>query len=672
MRSYITLPNWKHLESNRLYGALKILLPILLIVLGNFYVYHNIAHKHEQSFFYQNEFAPAVMFACGHEFANPKEIPSSLNSFLENKALSFDCSNIAQEKTAPLNHFQAMGRYMILSAGIIWKIMGVNWDNLIPLFLVLYSISLLVTYFIFRLGMNPVLSFLLSLFVAFSSMQIYYVIQLRDYSVAPFLLSTLFIAGKLLISSPGKKTLFLYCCGAGALLGLGLGFRIDLLVMLPFFLITILFFVKVEKYAILNKLIACAFFLISLFIAGFPILYTLHNHSGGNLAHVIILGLADSFTSGLGLGQPETYSVIPAYRDLISYTVVNSFSQRVYGVEQLILPTTKEYTHYSSLFLLNYLSTFPADFLVRIYASIFQVPLIFIHGFLQKIANYIPLRNVVAMLPFVTTVIMAFFQIRLALFVLFTLLYVGAYPVLQFDVRHYFYLEFVGLWFVGFLGQQILFLIKNKDNVLFLKEIKSRLLSHWKMISTITVVGFIILSAPVMLLRIYQTSHLHQLFNSYLDANAEPINSVLDKETEQFIIKLPINNFPKTTYVKATYLKIQTTEKCPLNQITLKPHYLEAPPVFWEAPQEFTIATAQATTFILPIYNFHNATGHDILDEVFLPSYWIDSLAYSMKDSGCIQDIAYLKDTKNLPLLLTLKLHSGWESTRLYQSFQRV
>lgn len=74
------------------------------------------------------------MFACGYEFANPKDITPSLRSFLENKTTTFDCSNIAQEKTMPLNHFQDMEHYMILSAGVIWRIMGVGWDNLIPLF----------------------------------------------------------------------------------------------------------------------------------------------------------------------------------------------------------------------------------------------------------------------------------------------------------------------------------------------------------------------------------------------------------------------------------------------------------------------------------------------------------------------------------------------------------
>src|SRR5437868_2083505 len=42
-------------------------------------------------------------------------------------------------------------------------------------------------------------------------------------------------------------------------------------------------------------------------------------------------------------------------------------------------------------------------------------------------------------------------SMRLGLFALFFLFYVGGYPMLQFDVRHYFHLEFIAWWSIGFL-----------------------------------------------------------------------------------------------------------------------------------------------------------------------------------------------------------------------------
>lgn len=651
----------------------KIILPLLLLLVGNFYTYYSITHKNYPSLFYQNEFAPAVMFACGNEFANSVSVNSSLQSFLDNKTSSFECKNLAPVHATALNYFQSLERYMILSAGILWKILGVDWNHVIPLFLILYSMSLLATYSIFRLGMNPFLSFFFSLFIAFSFLQMYYVTQLRDYSVAPFLLGVVWILGKLVLTPPNRKQLLQFSILSGLYLGLGLGFRIDLLVILPFFLITVLFFIKGGKKAFQNKLAAIILFLIGFFTAGFPVLYALHHHGGGDLAHIIILGLADSFTPNLGLGQPEAYSVIPAYRDLIPFTAVNSFSQRIYGIEGLIPTATKNYSYYSTLFLLNYLSTFPADFLVRIYASLLQVPLIFIHGFWYHVFNSIPLRNIIAILPFVVAATIAFFQLRKALFLLFALLYLGTYPVLQFDPRHYFYLEFVGLWFIGFLCQQCIFLVRNKSNRALFAEIKSKVLSRWKTISVTAVMSFALLSILIISLRFYQENHLNKLFNHYLDAKTQTINPILNEKEKQYTIKLPLkNNDLKSSYLDTVYLKIQSKEKCPLNQISLKLHYLEKPLVFGNTDDTLTIPTDKATTYFLPIYNFHNGSGNDILDEAFLPSYWVDSLEYSSTDAHCIQEVAYLKDIKNIPLLLTLKLQTGWEKTKLYQYFQKI
>lgn len=651
----------------------KIVLPILLILFGNFYTYYSITHNNYPSFFYQNEFAPAVMFACGNEFANPASINNSLKAFLDNKTNTFDCRNFPQTHPTPLNYFQSLERYMILIAGILWKILGVNWDYLIPLFLILYSISLLATYSIFRLGMNQFLSFFFSLFVATSFLQMYFVTHLRDYSVAPFLLVVVWILGKLVIAPPNRKNLLLFSILSGICLGLGLGFRIDLLVMLPFFLITMLFFVKVDKNTFQNKLAAIVLLLIAFFSAGFPVLYALHQHGGGDLAHIIILGLADSFTPNLGLGQPETYSVIPAYRDLIPFTAVNSFSQRIYGIEGLIPTATKNYSYYSTLFLLHYLTTFPADFLVRIYASILQVPVIFIHGLWQHIFNYALLRNIIAILPFAVTAIIACFQLRKALFLIFALLYLGTYPVLQFDPRHYFYLEFVGLWFIGFLCQQCIFLIQNKSNKVLFEELKAKIRARWKVILLTLTMSFTILGISMVSLRSYQENNLNKLFNNYLEARTETINPILNEDNKNYTIKLPLKNKDlQSSYLDTLYLKITSKTKCPLSQISFKLHYLEKPPILGNTEETLTLPSEHSTIYFLPIYNFHNGAGRDILDEAFLPSYWIDSLEYSSTDAQCIKDITYVKDIKNIPLLLTLKLQPGWEKTKLYQYFQRI
>jgi hypothetical protein len=644
----------------------NLLLSCLLLLLGNLHAYHFIINKPYSPFFYQNEFAPAVMFACGHGFANPADNNIPLKDFLDKKTTIFECKNIPTVKLKPLNYFQSLEHFMILSAGLVWKFIGISWDNLIPLYLILYSLGLLSIYFIFRLGMNAYLAFLCSVFIAFSPLQMNYIMHLRDYSVAPFLLGFLCMVGQLVVSPLSKKKLFLFSSLAGIFLGLGLGFRVDLLILLPFYLVTLIFFIKIDKNFIKNKSIAAILFLLSVLIMGFPILSSMHGHGGGDLAHIIILGLADSFTSRLGLTQPETYSLIPAYRDLIPYTAVNSFSQRMYGVENLIPTATKNYSYYSSLFLLNYLITFPADFLVRIFASVLQAPLIFVHGCLQRIVTAFHLKNILLILPFLATTLVAFFQLRLALFLLFSLLYLGAYPVLQFDLRHYFYLEFIGLWFIGLLTQQVIFSIKNNYNVFFL-----RVKRQWKITFIIVAACFATVYTAVVLMRHYQTHHLTQLYKRYLTAETTVIKPIL-KEERKLVIKLPTTTYDQhVSSLDTVYLKITTQKKCPLEQISLQFHYQEEPPLYWEAPKILTLSTNKPMSYLLPIYNYHNVR-EQVLDEAFLPSYWIDYIEYSQPEAACIKSFAYFKKMNNIPLLLTLKLYDGWENSKLYQYFQKA
>lgn len=663
--------NPSRVVSKKRHCVKNIFLPILLLVIGNLYTYHSIITNHYPSFFYQNEFSPAVMFACDAGFANPGKENIALKEFLDNKTTSFTCDNVVKNSLAPLNNFQKFERYLLLSAGFTWKIFGIAWDNLIPLFLLLYSISLLAIYYIFRLGMNRFFSFIFSLFLATSSLQLFYVTQLRDYSVAPFLLMLLLIAGKLVVSSPGRKCLFLLSLLGGGILGIGLGFRVDLLILIPFFLITLIFFVKTDKRPIQNKLFAILFFLTGFLIAGFPILNAMHALGGGDLAHVIILGLADPFTTSLGLAQPETYSIIPAYRDLIPYTVVNSFAQRVYGVEKLFPTATATYSHYGNLFLLKYIATFPADFLIRMYASIIQVPLIVAHGDIHNVSPYFPLKYILLLIPVIATFFVAIFQLRTALFLLFSLIYLGAYPVLQFDPRHYFYLEFIGWLFIGILSQQIMSLIINRNNAEFFENIKMQWTLRAKMIFLIILVCGTILSVALIASRYYQSNNLSKLFGDYLGAQAATVSPVLNEKSDKFVVKLPSKKHPpQTSYLETIYLKIETRENCLLNNISLHLHYLEEPPAFWEAPKVLTVPTANQTTLFLPIYNYHNGAGKTVIDETYLPSYRVGHLEYTLQDASCIQSIAYVKETEAMPLLLALTLQTGWENTKRYQFLQ--
>ncbi|MCX7116608.1 MAG: hypothetical protein NTW94_01615 [Legionellales bacterium] len=59
----------------------ELLCLVFLLLIGNLYT-HDFMVKHPQSsVFYQNEFAPSVMLACGYDFANPAVKTTQLDGF---------------------------------------------------------------------------------------------------------------------------------------------------------------------------------------------------------------------------------------------------------------------------------------------------------------------------------------------------------------------------------------------------------------------------------------------------------------------------------------------------------------------------------------------------------------------------------------------------------------
>lgn len=636
---------------------------ILLLCIANFYAYTQLVKNQDYFAFYQTEFAPAVMYACGYGFSNPV-YEQHIDAFLNKKTNTVSCEDIQYQPIKPLSAFQSAEYYFILSAGVIWNLFGIGWDRLIPLFLILYSGSVAATYCIFRLAMRRSISFLLSLIIATSSLQMSYLLKLRDYSVAPFLLWTIWISAQLVIANPNLKKRVLLCAGAGLITGVGLGFRTDLLVLIPYFILMFLLFVKKGSSFFLSKIVPLLIFLISFLIVSYPILHKTLEF-GSNLPHVIILGLANEFTQYLALQQSKIYSLIPAYMDVIAYSVINSFAERAYGLSNLLLSPSKEYDHYGSLYLLNYGYYFPADFLIRIYASIYQVLIIPFQGYSGTFFSYF--KKISILFPFFSLTIIAFYQLRWALLILFSVTYLCSYPVLQFGARHYFYLDFIGLWFLGFLGEYSVSFFYKENKSAYIQYGKSLIQSHWKIVFATAVLcsttGYGLLIAA----RIYQNNVLTQLFNQYAHLPSQTLLERNSLNKNEMSIPLP-TKIPDSTHMslETFFIKI-TTENCLASEIRFQLNFWKEPDLSWNISREIQIP-GNSGVYFFPIYNFYNP-GPTVISECSLPSYWINSIHYSSKDNSCLKEFSIVNTENKLPLLFNLNLESGWENNKLYQSF---
>ena len=87
--------------------------------------------------------------------------------------------------------------------------------------------------------------------------------QLRDYAKGPFLLAVMLIMGLLVVGPAGRRRAIALSAPAGAVIGLGLGFRTDLMVAVLPPLLTVALLMP-AKVAVRTRVLAIAAFPASL------------------------------------------------------------------------------------------------------------------------------------------------------------------------------------------------------------------------------------------------------------------------------------------------------------------------------------------------------------------------------------------------------------------------
>src|SRR5207249_11217810 len=190
--------------------------------------------------FYQDQFTPAVMSACGRGYVALTEAgtPPSLQAFLDRRADRFSCTDLPpQLSTAPLSTMQSAFKFLMVSASLVWRVHGVAWNAIDTLLSALFAASLAAGYIALRLVAGPVLSIIGVLLWLGSPMHLGNLPHLRDYSKTPFFVVTL-IAMAIVVRERRLSRLVLAGALFGLAQGIGFGMRTDaILNFAPFLLV---------------------------------------------------------------------------------------------------------------------------------------------------------------------------------------------------------------------------------------------------------------------------------------------------------------------------------------------------------------------------------------------------------------------------------------------------
>ena len=599
-----------------------------------------------QPFYYQSYFEPAVMFACGKGYVVARPQVQAMLPFLTwRQADSFSCDTIPRDAVLGTEDMFQQGSwlYLMLATGLTWRIFGVSWSALGPLFALLFATTLTAAYGVFRLGMRHVLAVAGTVALGVSAMHLKFLPSLRDYSKAPFMIALMFLLGLVVARRWGWRSLVAISTAYGAVAGIGYGFRTDFAGQLPPFILVVFVFLSGGLFANLRLKTAAAAACVGGFVvASWPVISTIDRARPGCQWHVVQLGFASQFSSPLGI-EPAPYEVSRQYLDEYAHTTVTSYAGRVHpGIGRLDY-CEAGHGAATSEFLGDVVRRFPADIMARGYASVLRIVELPLTGrqMVDDDFDRTPVYNGGRGFGIAVTVIAIALattaDVRIGAFLLFFLLYYAGLPALQFDPRHFFHLEIVGWWAAGFVLQRAIDFVRSTDRR-----------TDWVAVRRAGVLlagcaGALV--AALWLARGYQQTATRKIFTRYLTAPREAIP--LDPATAE--PQAPVRVAPHTDPETADFIIVDVNASRCGDSASVAFQYEDNRRLY-------------SRTFLVP----HDTTPG--LAHVFMPIYdGFRRMQFDGVRRGCIDGVYRIRDVAPFTLLLEAQLPPDWKRAAFYQ-----
>ena len=392
--------------------------------------------------------APAVMIACDRGFVDvAKGTIPDLDRFLDLEAETFSCESIpADVDVQPPSQWHRYYLYLMYALGSIWSVFGISLSVILGFYGVVFAAALCALYGLMRQVAGPVLALAVLTPIAGSNLWVSIFPLLYYFVKAPFFLATVMLLFMVVWRPPRNSWFPVVALFLGAVIGLSLGFRRDLLAIVPLCIVVILFCSPGSGLRNLPRIAAdLTAFVIGLFVAGWPLLAILSEDS--NFGHLALQGLSGSLTRTLGI-SPSFYDWGRADFDGNIAAIVNAYHALIQGGNDYLTTNTKAYDISSLEYFWNVVTTFPADFLLRAIAAFRNV----ITG--AYVFNPGPLVGPILFILFLGLV--AAKSLRRAVLCLLIVLYITGYTSFLHRPQDYFHITFVPFLIGSFILQWVL------------------------------------------------------------------------------------------------------------------------------------------------------------------------------------------------------------------------
>lgn len=425
-------------------------------------------------YFYQN-FAPeSIMWACGLGMLHPGEVLDTLSKFTYGQLRTFDCSAFDNlQSPGSVGFFAKLQPYFTWPTAVLWRVFGLNYYAILPLVAVLYGLFASGVYALSRLFLDRKFAIPAAIMLCLAPLTVGMSIYLRDFSKAPFFIWAIVFLIMVIREQKFGRGLIL-AMASSAMIGIGYGFRADLVVLFPIGALILAIGVRPHsttsgKPIWAAGIIAPIVFLGSGFIFSAPV--WMQSSIANNGGSAIIQGASEYFRTANGLTRAD-YSVGWTYSDELTLSGIAAKERPKIpnwdAQEPEPLEGPSQAQQLSTKNLLSWADIFAADFFAQSLKSagwILGLPALYeraniglrfaksnAKGRFLSAKQTLPLYGIIGQFWFPLVGALGALALLWRRFVrsgrealCLTLLFgfLLTYPALQFAARHVFHLEFV-------------------------------------------------------------------------------------------------------------------------------------------------------------------------------------------------------------------------------------
>lgn len=637
--------------------------------------------------FYQGDFGPAVMLACGHGFSTPDaaRIPA-LAEFLATRTDRFSCTQLPADPpklalSGPQPQFT--WGYLMRAAALVWALRGVSWSGLAPLSGAMFGATLALTFLLFRLIAGVALSSAAALFVLTSPAFLVQLPNLRDYSKVPFLLAIAIVLGCLLRRSVRPSRLLALSAAYGAAVGVGIGFRNDPLITVPPFAVLLALARSTGGWRAQAgwKMAAAAVAALSFVFTSRPVLWAYGQGGGANSQHAALLGLMSPFDDALRVENGSLYDVGYLVGDSYAAAIVGGYASRIAGRPQPIEAYSTRYDAALNGYLARIATTLPADLVIRGYASLLNVvwlpsgagetrPLPYASSrwaARASAARSALLRAVRLLWPaalLAAFAITAASDLRLATVIGALFVYFAAYPAIQFNERHLFHLGLIPLAAAAFV-------IQSGLDRRFLRDVPA----GWPgRLALFAAAGAILIAAPVIALRQYQQRRADTLLRSHIAAaveNVPVVESILGNGDVALDVSSAAEGGARSVpgSVESDYLVAEFGgAACDARTVEMTLRYAASDP-FVDFSRTVAVAppidAGTMSRVMITVFYYYQPVDATTPHRIW---YRFKGIELGGEDRACLTGLRRMAHPIAAPLLLNAQLPSDWDRAPLYQT----